>query len=261
MTTPAPIAPPRIFAPARRHAARRRMLAMQRRADAPRYVMDDMVEDVLDRLDFLRHAPASALVMGDFTGAVTAALSARGIAVTRADVVAHGETLALVEEQPWPFSGFDLIVSLGTLDTVNDLPGALIHMRHALASGGLLLASMMAAGSLPALRTIMLEADGDRPAARMHPAVDVRSGAQLLQRAGLANPVVDARGLDIRFRSLRGLVDDLRAQGLGGVLADAAPALNRAAYARALVAFEAQADADGRVTEHLEILTLSGWKP
>jgi hypothetical protein len=47
----------------------------------------------------------------------------------------------------------------------------------------------------------------------MHPAVDVRSGAQLLQRVGLGNPVADARGLDVRFGSLRALVADLRAQG------------------------------------------------
>jgi SAM-dependent methyltransferase len=120
--------------------------------------------------------------------------------------------LALDEEAPYPVKGFDLIVSLGTLDTVNDLPGALIHLRHALAPGGLALISMMAAGSLPVLRSIMLEADGERPAARLHPAVDVRSGAQLLQRVGLANPVADARGLDVRFGSLGALVSDLRAQ-------------------------------------------------
>jgi hypothetical protein len=66
------------------------------------------------------------------------------------------------------------------------------------------LASIMAAGSLPALRSIMLAADGDRPAARMHPAVDVRSGAQLLQRVGLGNPVADARA-GCAFGSLRAL--------------------------------------------------------
>ena len=260
MTTP-PTAPPRIFAPHRRAATRRRLLALQRRPDAPRYVMEDMVEDALDRLAFLRHTPATALIVGDFTGTMAQALSAQGVAVTSADVVAHDGALALAEETPWPFADFDLIVSLGTLDTVNDLPGALVHMRRALAPGGLALISMMAAGSLPALRDILLTADADRPAARMHPAVDVRSGAQLLQRVGLANPVADARGLDVRFRSLGGLVGDLRAQGLGSVLADSPPVLGKAAYARALAAFAAQADADGRVTEHLELLTLSGWRP
>jgi hypothetical protein len=258
MTTPT--APPRIFSPTRRAAARHRMLAMQQAPDAPRYVMEDMVEDVLDRIAFLRHDPKTALVVGDYTGSLAQALTAQGVSVTSADVVPHGAVQALAEEAPWPFGGFDLVAGMGTLDTVNDLPGALIHMRGALNSGGLALASIMAAGSLPALRSIMLAADGDRPAARMHPAVDVRAGAQLLQRVGLGNPVADARGLDVRFGSLRALVADLRAQGLGSVLADAAPTLGKAAYARALDAFAAMADADGRVTEHLEILTLSGWR-
>ena len=41
------------------------------------------------------------------------------------------------------------------------------------------------AGSLPRLRVALLAADGERPAARLHPAVDARSGAALLQRTGL----------------------------------------------------------------------------
>ena len=49
------------------------------------------------------------------------------------------------------------------------------------------------------LRAVMLAADGERPAARMHPMVDVRSGAQLLQRCGYADPVANTRGLDVRL--------------------------------------------------------------
>jgi SAM-dependent methyltransferase len=236
------------------------MQALQTSEGAARWLAEDRVEDVLDRLSFLRHSPGKALVIGDEGGLLAPALAAQGVEVTLADVSPRDGVLALNEEAPYPVKGFDLIVSLGTLDTVNDLPGALIHLRHALAPGGLALISMMAAGSLPVLRSIMLEADGERPAARLHPAVDVRSGAQLLQRVGLANPVADARGLDVRFGSLSALVSDLRAQGLGAVLADAAPALGKAALARAQAGFAQAADAQGRVTEHFEILTLSGWR-
>ncbi len=259
--TSQPPAPPKIFSARRRAAVRQRMQALQTRPDAARWLAEDRVEDVLDRLSFLRHQPKRALVVGDDGGALVPALAAQGVEVTQADVSARGEVLALNEEAPWPIRDFDLIVSLGTLDTVNDLPGALIHMRHALAPGGLALISMMAAGSLPVLRSVMLAADGERPAARLHPAVDVRSGAQLLQRVGLANPVADARGLDVRFGSLKALVGDLRAQGLGAVLADQAPVLGKQAYARAQAAFAEAADEAGRVTEHFEILTLSGWRP
>lgn len=247
-------APPTIFSPARRLAARRRIARLQQGADAARFVIADMVEDVLERLAFLRHEPQRVLVIGDWTGTLAEAL--RGAEVVEA---APGE--AFDEEQPFPFSGFDLVVSAATLDTVNDLPGALIHIRKALAPGGRALASFVGAGSLPVLRRIMLAADGERPAARVHPMVDVRAGAQLLQRAGWADPVADSRTLTVAYRSLDQLVADLRAQGLGNVLASRAPGLGKAGLARAREAFAAEADEQGRVVETFEILTLSGRHP
>jgi len=252
--------PPTIFAAPRRNAVRRRMHALQARTDAARYIAEDMAEDVLERLAFLRHEPARALVEGDITGKVAAALTAQGCAVVRADPQPTNGEIAIDEELPRPFPGaFDLCVNLGTLATVNDLPGALVHLRAMLAPGGLALISMTGAGSLPNLRKIMFAADGDHPAARMHPQVDVRAGGQLLQRTGFADPVVDSRTLDVRFGSLARLVADLREQGLGNCLASPAPPLGKAGYRRAQQAFAQAADADGRVTERFEILTLSGW--
>ena len=241
--------PPIIFSPNRRLAARRRMLALQRARDAPRYLITDMAEDAIERLGFLRQTPRHALVIGEWTGTLAAALRAQGSRVTEAEPAA-----GFSEEQPFPFGPCDFIASFGTLDTVNDLPGALIHLRAALAPGGLMIAGFPGAGSLPALRAAMLAADGERPAPRIHPQVDVRAGGQLLQRAGFADPVVDSRGLDVRFGSLDALVRDLRAQGLGNVLARHGPALGKAASARAREAF------GGPTVERFEILTLSGWK-
>jgi SAM-dependent methyltransferase len=235
------------------------MRALQRHADAARFVIDDMVDDVLDRLTFLRHAPAHALIVGDFTGTLATALTLQGVAVTRADPAPGPDESSIDEEQPLGFAtGFDLIVSLGTLDTINDLPGALIHLRRALAPDGLAIIAMPGAGSLPALRAIMLTADGDRPSPRIHPQVDVRAGGQLLQRAGFADPVVDSHGLNVSYRSLDRLVGDVRAQGLSACLQRGGVPLGKAALARAHAAF-ANLASDGRVTETFEILTLSGW--
>lgn len=246
--------PPQIFAPARRLAARHRALALQLSPGAARYLIDDMVEDVTERLAFLRVRPKRALVIGDWTGVLAAALGVSGADVTSVDPADGFE-----QEQPFPAAGFDFIASLGTLDTANDLPGALIHLRAALAPGGLVIASLLGAGSLPALREAMLAADGERPAPRLHPQVDVRAGGQLLQRVGWANPVVDSRTLEVRFGSMRRLVQDLREQALGNVLARSGPPLSRDALARAEAAFTAQGEG-GRTAERFEILTLSGWR-
>ena len=231
------------------------MRALQCLPDAPRYILSDMIEDVQERLGFLRHDPRRTLLIGEWTGILAQMLEAQGC-----EVLSVQPEEGFDEQRPFPFGDFDLIASLGTLDTVNDLPGALIHMREALAPGGLMIASFIGAGSLPQLRAAMLAADGERPAARVHPMVDVRAGGQLLQRCGFASPVIDSRSLDVRVGPLGTLVQDLRAQGLGNVLASAAPSLSKAMLSTARQTFVRAAGALGRTTERFEILTLSGWK-
>ena len=248
-------APPILFAPKRRIAARRRMLLLQQQAGAPRYLIDDMIEDVRERLAFLRHEPETALIVGDWTGELGEALRADGCEV------AVGEPAEGFDpELPFADGQYHPAVSLGVLDAVNDLPGTLIHTRTALRPGGLMVAEFVGAGSLLTLRAAMLAADGERPAPRLHPQVDVRAGGQLLQRAGIGDPVIDTRTLAVSFRSLDALVADLRAMGLSNLLADPGPPLGKATLERARAAFQQGADEAGRVVESFEILTLSGWR-
>ncbi|MGB5779485.1 methyltransferase domain-containing protein [Allopontixanthobacter sediminis] len=249
-----PSSPPRIFDPDRRAALARRAEHLSQAPDAARFILDDMVDDVLERLAFMRHEPARCLLIGDRRG-----ILARSLAEPGREIIA-AEPGSLDEERPLPFAPLDLIVSLSSLATVNDLPGALIHMRNALAPGGLMLASFVGAGSLPILRQAMFAADGDRPASRMHPMVDNRSGAELLQRSGFARQVVDSRPLRVSYRSFDQFIADLRTQGLTSVLASHTPPLTKSALETARKTFMDRADDQGRVLENFEILTLTGWK-
>ncbi|MEH6724502.1 MAG: methyltransferase, partial [Qipengyuania sp.] len=95
---------------------------------------------------------------------------------------------------------------------------------------------------------------------RMHPMVDCRSGADLLQRSGFTRQVVDSIPLRVSYRSFDQLIADLRAKGLTSVLASRTPPLTKAAIETARRTFMDHADDAGRVTETLEILTLTGWK-
>ena len=253
-------APPRIFSTARRIAARRRLAAMQVRDGAARTMARELAADAIDRLEFLRDEFPNALVIGDWTGAFSDALERRGSTVTRADAA---NILGCEEiDEVAPLGGpYALIASLGMLDTVNDLPGALVLMRRALAPGGLAIASFAAAGTLPVLRAAMLAADGERPAPRIHPQVDVRSAGQLINRIGLASPVVDGWGFDVAYDSFDQLIGDLRAQGMSNVLADPGPPLTRDQYRVARETFEDRAGPDGKIVERFEFVTFSGWSP
>lgn len=241
---------PTIFSAARRAHREQRAMSRLRDPAAARFILDDIAEDVIERLAFVRHVPGRALVLGDGTGMLAGTLSQQGSAIVNAG--------AYDLEQPWPVSGLDFIAVVGLLDAVNDLPGAMIHLRCALAPGGLAIVSFVGGASLPALRAAMLAAEPDRPAARIHPLVDPRAAPQLLQRAGWKDPVVDTHALQVRYSSLATLVGDLRDQGLGNALARPASPLGKQARARAEAAFAVRADADGKVTEHFEIITLTG---
>ncbi|QPC99968.1 methyltransferase domain-containing protein [Qipengyuania soli] len=247
-------APPRIFSRSRRIAALRRARVRQSQRDAARYVFDDMVEDVLERLEFMRFEPKRALVVGDITSTLALSLRGRGAHVDERDVA------SLDEELPIGGSPYDLIVSLASLDRVNDLPGALLHIRTALAPDGLFIASLIGAGSLAHLRAAMIAAQPERPEPRMHPLVDNAAASALLQRALFKRQVVDSRSLTVAFPSMDKLVSDLRDQGLGNVLAQPASALGKDELQRAREAFRKGANKHGRVLEALEVLTLTGWK-
>lgn len=205
---------------------------------------------MIERLSFVRAEPKKSLLLGLPQPELIHHLGTRGsesITDTGWD-----------PESPLEHKDCDFIGVSGILDAINDLPGALIHIRNALAPGGLAIVSFVGGASLPKLRAAMLAADGDRPAARIHPMVDPRAAPQLLQRAGWKDPVVDTHTLSVRYSSLRRLIQDLRDQGLGSALADRAPSLGKAALARAEAAFADQANADGKVTETFEIVTLTG---
>lgn len=234
----------------------RRKAALQRLPDSSRspFLLKDMAEDVMDRLDFMQFLPNSALLSGDYSAVLTTHLKNRGAEVDTLD------PLLVEEEQPLPFRDYDLIVSMGLLDSLNDLPGALLHWRNAVAPAGLAFFTFAGAGSLPVLRASILEAESERPVARMHPMVDTRAAAELMQRAGFARQVVDSRSVKVRYSSLERLIADLRHNGMTNRLASVPPPIDRATFARLRDSFNSHADDDGRVTETFEILTLTGWK-
>lgn len=242
---------PVIFSEQRRAA--RALRSSQRRLtrdDAATFLIDAMAEDMIERISFMRHTPAASLVIGAST-----ALLAKHLGAGSAKL-----EIGVTTNPAEPIAGFpfDFIGVLGQLDAVNDLPGALIHLRSALTPNGLVIASFIGGQSLPALRAAMLAAEPDRPAARLHPMVDPRAAPQLLQRAGWKDPVIDSYTLTVRYPNLDRLIADLRDSGLTNALAHPAAPLGKAAIARARTAFMARADADGKVTETFEIVTLTG---
>lgn len=245
---------PRIFDRRKASAKWARSRDRQRLHGGASYLSDTIADDIAERLDFMQVEPKRALIVGDASGSLTKALASKGVD----GKVGHlGE---FDEERPGPTGAYDLVVHLLGLGMVNDLPGAMIHARNALAEGGLFIAAFPGAGSMPVLRQLTLAADGERPAARMHPLVDNRAGTALLQRAGFARQVVDSFPIRVRYPSLARMIGDLRDHGLTSSLASPAPPLTREGWARAEALFDEKREDDGKVVETFDILTLTGWR-
>lgn len=226
-------------------------------------------DDLLERLDLVRRPFARALDLGCGDGYLAEQLRARGMEVVTADPgfrFAQAAGGIQCDEDFLAFGDgiFDLVVSVGALDSVDDLPGALLLIRRALRPDGLFLAAMAGAGSLPTLKAVMFAADEAEGAVspHIHPQIDVRAAGDLLVRAGFTLPVADTHGVDVRFPNLFALVSDLRAMAATNVLtARSRRPLGRFGLAAAVADFASRADPDGKTRERFEILNLLGWAP
>jgi SAM-dependent methyltransferase len=235
------------------------------------YLHRRAADEIVDRLDLVRRDLRTALDLGCGNSSLSERLRERGLAVIGADAgrlfAARAGGVQCDEDRlPFADASFDLVVSVGVLDTVNDLPGALTLIRRALRPDGLFLAAFAGAGTLPRLRQALRaaeEADGCAAASpRIHPQIDVRAAGDLLGRAGFALPVVDCESVQVRFRDFSRLVADLRAMGGTNLLrARSRRPLGRLAVAAAAAEFARCADEDGKTIERFEILHLSGWAP
>jgi SAM-dependent methyltransferase len=253
------VTPPEIFD--------RNLRRLRRDRAAPGFAAFDflrlaMLDGIAERLESVKREFADVLELGTFDGAFPPPPGAR---ITRTDpgalfARAVGGIQADEDRPTFPDASFDLIVSAGTLDTVSDLPGALTLARRALRPDGLFLAAFTGSATLSTLRAAFREAEGDTPAARIHPQVDVRAAGDLLMRAGFALPVADVETLTVRYGEIFGLFRDLRGMGATNLL-PGTPPLTRTTLAKAAHAFAERADPDGRTGERFDIIFLTGWAP
>ncbi len=237
-------------------------------------VLREAADRLLDRLDDITRPFTQALDIGG-RGVTAPLLRARGLHVVSCDLSPRMAALSgppglaaplcvVADEETLPFApaSFDLIVANLCLHWVNDLPGALIQLRHALRPDGLLLASLPALGTLDTLRARLAETEADLRggiAPRVSPYPDLRDCAALLQRAGFALPVADAEDLTLRYTTPLALLADLRAAGETNALIERARTPPpRTLFPAALASLPTP---DGHTDARLRLAILTGWAP
>jgi SAM-dependent methyltransferase len=240
------------------------LLKRQRRAlqlGAATFLLDRVVEDMQERLQaVLREFSQVADI---WTPAALLADSSRDRfkSVTRISLDDSGD-----EALPLQPESLDLVVSALAFQFVNDLPGVLAQIRHALKPDGLLLAAMIGGDTLSELRQCFAAAEAECEGGvspRVAPFVDLRDAGQLLQRAGFALPVTDVERIVVRYDNAFALMHDLRRMGATNILVERRrmPTRRATLLRMAQIYGERFADADHRIRATFEVIWLSGWAP
>ena len=246
--------PPLFDATAAAHAS-----ARASRIQGERFLVQAGADGLADRLAAVTRRFDRGLWIGDGAQTIPAPLAGFAHGWDRAQF-GPGEALQA------PSQGYDLAVSLFSLQTVNDLPGALIQIRRILKPDGLFVAALLGGSTLAELREAFAHGEtetlgGISP--RVSPFVDVRDAGALLQRAGFALPVSDVERLLVRYGDFFGLARDLRAHGFTNVLSQRSrKPLRRDTLSAMLTHYGARhGDHDGRIRARFETLYLTGWAP
>lgn len=239
------------------------------------FLLARVAEDFAERLQVVRRTFPLALNLGAYNGVVSRAL--RGVSGIECIIDAEPSARLLglcdgprvlsdTEALPFANATFDLVVSGLALQLVNDLPGVLVQVLRTLKPDGLFMAALLGGETLKELREAWLVAEteitgGASP--RVAPFADLRDLGSLLQRAGFAQPVVDADVVTVAYASPLALMYELKAMGAGNALTlRARTPVTRALLARACEVYtERFARPDGRIPATFEIMTLTAWSP
>lgn len=241
------------------------------------FLIAEVAERLLDRLDDITHRFPLALDLGCRTGLMSALRGGRGGIETllQADLspsmLGHARAAgpALVADEEWlPIrqGALDLVLSNLNLHWANDLPGALLQIHTALKPDGLFLGAMFGGRTLQELRDCLMRAElaetgGVSP--RVSPFAEVADAAALMQRAGFALPVVDSETITVTYGDIMKLLADLRGMGEANLVVDRLHRPTRRSVIAHAAALYAQdyAAADGRLNATFQILFLTGWAP
>lgn len=215
------------------------------------FLFERAFEDCLDRLALMRRRFDRALLIGCPDSAWPDSLCE-----TANHVDVAQEALEPAE------AVYDLVLAIGSLETVNDLPIALRMIHHAMAPDALFLGAVAGGDTLPQLRNAMRAADAIAGVAapHVHPRIEASQLAPLLTQAGLIDPVVDVDRVAVSYSSLDRLVADLRAMGATNILSGRPRFVGKAARAAATAAFSKAGDGK-RTVETFEILHFAAWSP
>lgn len=255
------------------------------------YLRDEVARRLVDRLLVIKRRFDTVVDLGCGSGHVAKALGGvkeeeAGLVGERvgklimadssAEVLHRESSLAfgrvdverrVVDEEVFPFdeATLDAVVSNMSMHWINDLPGCLRKIEHALRPDGAFLASMVGGDTLFELRTAMQLAEMERlggVSPRVSPMTDTRDLGSLMQQAGFKLLTVDVDEIVVDFPDMLALMEDLQAMGESNAVLRREHMLPRDVLLAAKAIYESlHGNKDGAsVPATFRILYMIGWK-
>lgn len=235
----------------------------KRRSPIPekyRFLFDKTEEDALARLDFLKDKAQTTAIHGRrfFTKPEAHFREFMRFKLSTNELWQDIENNNDLEK-------CDAIISLFSLHGVNNAPNVLKLFRERLTNKGMFVGCVFGPQTLSTLRQALATAEQDvrgETAPRIYPFAEASAWVGLLQNAGYALPVADSEIVTVHYKSLKGLLTDLRMMGeANGMINRSRKSLTPNIIKRAEEIYKNLTnDPDGLLPAHYEIVWLQGFR-
>lgn len=235
------------------------------------FLWEALANRLVDRLQDIRREFPLAVNIGVHHGGLTEKLTGkfgikRMISVDDLPFAKHHyieSSLDLLSIKP---ASIDLMVSLGHMHWVNDLPGLLAQIKQSLKPDGVFIGMLSGGDTLMELRQSLMVVETKHRggvSARVSPMLSLQDASNLMQRAGFALPVVDMERISISYQNIIRLLHDLRAMGQTNALMQRSKApLTKMMLQDVLMHYyEHFPHPEGGAAASFDIITMIGWAP
>ncbi len=235
----------------------------------------EVCERLLERLDYIRVAPADVLDLGAGTGQALPALMRRyRKARIHAVDIAHAmsrlnrrrsgwmrkvySVTADAEQLPYAAHSFDLVFSNMTLQWCNDLAATFTGLRRVMRPGACLLFTTFGPDTLRELRASWARVDDG---AHVSEFTDMHDVGDLLLQAGFVNPVMDMEHITMKYRDVQALMSDLKGIGASNARCDRRAGLTAPGAMRRMIEAYETLRCDGWLPATWEVVYGHAWAP
>jgi SAM-dependent methyltransferase len=174
----------------------------------------------------------------------------------------------IADEEFFPVSknSLDLIISFLSLNSVNDIPGALTQHLNSLKPDGLFMAAFIGEDSLYELRSVFQQIEIERYKGisnRFMPLISTKDAGYLLGRAGFALPVTDMDRVVVKYPSITKLLQDLKITGNTSILMNRShPPLSKGFLKDVESLYQAKfCHPEGGIQLTFDLVYMTGWRP